>query len=379
MFKKLVAFVLVVAIMMGCGVLSISASAVSGFGDADGNGEIDAKDALQILQYAVGKRHFPTSVIVYCDVDGDEFINAIDALYILKKAVGKINSFPVEDVKALTVALEPDFYPYSWESNGKFYGLHVDIANELAKRNGFTVEFVSADWYDLFIGIENGTYNLVMGMEATEDRKESYAGTSVSFTHEYYDGMTAMINVEEFDLSYSEKMKLENTILNMVNDGTIASYLTKYNLSKESETAYEYLENWVRLNGVVDGDDIKVTISEQGSTEYAISYSTEYDNLYVWYYDSLSYDNYAYSAIYLDTYFYGFSFYGDSIFGYIDAPYYTSGSKLTYEEAECSIYTASQMLSLAESSVDVLVAALRNFLLMNDLSITVADLGFQSY
>ena len=134
-------------------------------------------------------------------------------------------------VNCLVVAVEPDFYPYSWEENGKFYGLHIDIAKEFSARNGFSLEFVPASWDDSFVGIQDGTYNLVLGIEPTEERQEAFSDTPVNFTDIYYDGMAAMYNVKEFDLSFDDWLKFKLTIKEMVEDGTIASYLSRYDLN----------------------------------------------------------------------------------------------------------------------------------------------------
>lgn len=381
MKKQGISIALILVLVMSIMISNVSAS-VTVYGDIDGNGVVSSSDALEILKGVVGKRFITGTESTYADVDGDSSISANDALLILKKVVDKIKIFPVENdsVKnVLIVALEPYFYPYSWEDNENFYGLHVDIATELAQRNGFTVKFVSAEWDELFIGIKNGAYNLVLGITPTESRKELFINTPVSFTDEYYDGMAALINLDEFNLSYSEGNKFKNTISEMVYDGTIESYLAKYGLINANLNSYEYLKEWVIANGCFDGDDITYTISEDSTTEYAISYSQEYDNLYVWYINSLSRDVYAYSSLYLDDYFYGFSFYGDRIYGYVNAPYYTNNTKLTYVSSDCTIYTESEMLSLAKSSVDLLVESLRLCLLTNDLPLTIADLGFESY
>ena len=109
--------------------------------------------------------------------------------------------------------------------------LHVDIAEELAHRNGYVVEFVSASWEELCSGIEDGTYNLVFGIEPTPERQDAYANTSVSFTDIYYDGMAAMFNVNSFDLSFGEWSEFKYTIREMVEDGTIAAMLRYYNLA----------------------------------------------------------------------------------------------------------------------------------------------------
>jgi len=136
-----------------------------------------------------------------------------------------------ESKGVLVVAVEPSFYPYSEEKNGQYFGLHVDIAEELAARNGYVAEFVSASWEDLFTGIENGSYNLVFGVEPTPERQEIYANTPVGFTDIYYDGMSAMYNVKNLELSFGEWSQFTHTIEDMIEDGTIDAMLKYYNLT----------------------------------------------------------------------------------------------------------------------------------------------------
>ena len=130
--------------------------------------------------------------------------------------------------KRLVVAVEPDFYPFSWEEDGRFYGIHINIAKEIAKRNGLWAEFVSASHEDLFVGISDGTYNLVLGVELNEQRKEVFSDTAVDFTDSYYDDMVAMFNVKEFDLSFSEWSNFKFTIKEMIDDGTMDRILYDY-------------------------------------------------------------------------------------------------------------------------------------------------------
>ena len=73
-------------------------------GDPDKNGQVNAADALSVLRHCVGagwQYRFPEYAsgrqccAIYCnDVSGDEVANAKDALLILQYAVGKIDSFP---------------------------------------------------------------------------------------------------------------------------------------------------------------------------------------------------------------------------------------------------------------------------------------------
>ncbi len=60
------------------------------YGDIDANGTIGAKDALQVLKFAVGKEPFSGKQKLAAEVDRKEGINAKDALEILKFSVSKI-------------------------------------------------------------------------------------------------------------------------------------------------------------------------------------------------------------------------------------------------------------------------------------------------
>jgi len=68
---------------------------VSGYakGDADGNGTVDATDALYVLHYYAGNIS-ASDLKSDCDVDKSGVIDATDALYILHLYAGNITSFP---------------------------------------------------------------------------------------------------------------------------------------------------------------------------------------------------------------------------------------------------------------------------------------------
>jgi len=69
----------------GCSAGCVSEAALR-CGDADGNGNRNATDALLILDCAVGARACETAI---CDVDGNGKVAATDALAVLRAAVGE--------------------------------------------------------------------------------------------------------------------------------------------------------------------------------------------------------------------------------------------------------------------------------------------------
>ncbi len=69
------------------------------YGDIDGNGSVDAGDALKALQHAVKLITLEGTDATAADVDGNGSIDAADALLVLQHTVKVIDTFPVEKLK----------------------------------------------------------------------------------------------------------------------------------------------------------------------------------------------------------------------------------------------------------------------------------------
>ena len=61
-------------------------------GDVDGNGQVNAKDALRVLRYSVGKIQFTPTEFTAADFSQSQKVDAVTALNILKFSVGKLKS-----------------------------------------------------------------------------------------------------------------------------------------------------------------------------------------------------------------------------------------------------------------------------------------------
>ncbi|MGI6264788.1 MAG: Ig-like domain-containing protein [Acutalibacteraceae bacterium] len=68
-------------------------------GDVDGDGDVDAADALMALQAATGKITLTVGQTQAADVDGSGDVTAADALAILQFATGKITVFPAQQAE----------------------------------------------------------------------------------------------------------------------------------------------------------------------------------------------------------------------------------------------------------------------------------------
>ena len=102
--KRSVIWLLIVAVLASVFVASPTAQTLQ-YGDADGNGEISAADALTVLKVVVGKHSFSSDEQEFADVTNDDKISADDALMILKYVVGKITEFPANQPSD---PIEPD-------------------------------------------------------------------------------------------------------------------------------------------------------------------------------------------------------------------------------------------------------------------------------
>ena len=94
---------------------------------------------------------------------------------------------------------------------------------------------------------------------------------------------------------------------------TYSKYVCTMCGTVDKSHSYEYLVEWVKSNGKNDGKNITYIIQKNSSQKFAISYSPEYNNLFVDYYMNPGSSTESYAMLQLDNYFYGFSFYGDSI------------------------------------------------------------------
>ena len=85
--KKLLCL-LVTLCLLWCAALPAAARTVTP-GDVNVDRQINAKDALLILRYAVGKAALSAEQKALADVNADGAVNAADALAVLRIAVGK--------------------------------------------------------------------------------------------------------------------------------------------------------------------------------------------------------------------------------------------------------------------------------------------------
>ena len=150
------------------------------------------------------------------------------------------------------------------------------------------------------------------------------------------------------------------------------------------ENAYEYLRAWLLENGEVDGSYVGLTeYNHAYDISYSLWYSAEGDYVYL----GNGYDNtdgdYRFTQIRLDNYEYfssvGTPVYNDFVKGTLDAQNFTSRTPLINSDYNSTYYTTTSVTTTTRENICAMLTWFDNFLYENDLGITIADLGFESF
>ncbi len=88
----------------------------------------------------------------------------------------------VEEAGTLTVVGSGGYPPFNYMEDGKVVGFDVDTGEEIAKRLGVKLNYVTSDWDGLTEGLRNKRYDGILGSMAITDERLKV----VDFTSPYY-------------------------------------------------------------------------------------------------------------------------------------------------------------------------------------------------
>lgn len=172
--KKQISFVmallLIIALVSGCGSQGNSGAASAGEPEAAESSSAEA--------------------------DGDELDSVL--------AAGKI-----------VVGVEGTYPPFTYhDGDGELVGFDVEVAERIAEKLGVEVEFVEAAWDSLLIGIDSGRLDLVVNaVSITEDRAEKYDFTAPY----YYEARRVIVRAEDDSIQSAEDLNGKKVATNVTN------------------------------------------------------------------------------------------------------------------------------------------------------------------
>ena len=144
---------------------------------------------------------------------------------------------------------------------------------------------------------------------------------------------------------------------------------------------YEYLAQWVLSNYSATYSQGKIYSVEEtsGSFVYSLNYNIESQNLFI----DVS-DGNLYCSLFLngDTtalYFYSENSSTYKIEGSINAAYFTNTTVLTNYSYDGPSYHKTSAVNLTQTAISTNIAWLSYFMLMNNIDVSISDLGFLAY
>jgi polar amino acid transport system substrate-binding protein len=107
------------------------------------------------------------------------------------------------DGQVLRVGTLSDAPPAIYVKDGKFTGFDNELLRDIAKREGFEVEFVSTEFSGLLAGVANGRFDIGSStISATEARKKT-----VAFSNGYHAEYTTIVTAKNANLKALDSFK----------------------------------------------------------------------------------------------------------------------------------------------------------------------------
>ena len=106
------------------------------------------------------------------------------------------------EVKKYVIGSDVAFAPFEFKKDGKYEGIDIDIVNEIAKLEGFEVEWKHMDFSGIIGAVQSGQLDgAIAGMTINDERRQT-----VDFSDPYYD--TGIVGI----------VKADNTAINSPDD-----------------------------------------------------------------------------------------------------------------------------------------------------------------
>lgn len=135
--------------------------------------------------------------------------------------------------KKYIIACDAKYAPFSFEEDGKYKGIDVEILDAVAKEEKFEYELKPMDFNGVIPGLTaNQIDGAIAGMSITDERKES-----LDFSDGYFvSGLSLVVNEDNTDIKGIEDVKGKNV---SIKKGTAGS---KY--AEENESKYDLKLNY---------------------------------------------------------------------------------------------------------------------------------------
>lgn len=162
------------------------------------------------------------------------------------------------DVRVLRVGTLADAPPAIYLKDGKFTGFDNELLRDIAKREGFEVEFVGTEFASLLAGVSNGRFDIGSStISATGARKKT-----VAFSNGYHAEFTAIVTAKGAGLTSVESFRGKR--LGVVQASVQDDFATHKVPGAQVVRFPDYNAGFAQLrNGAIDGWVVPNEIGDQ--------------------------------------------------------------------------------------------------------------------
>ena len=170
-----------------------------------------------------------------------------------------------------TVGFDQNFPPYGYLENGKHVGFDLDLAAEVAKRNGWEVEYRPIEWDAKDLELKNGNIDCIWNGFTIESRENDYA-----FTDPYMDN-TQVVVVKK-DAGINSLADLEGKIVMAQADSAAWNLLVDEKGQKQLADTFDTLQSVPEYNSAfleLEGGMVDAVALDLPVAEFQISGKTD--------------------------------------------------------------------------------------------------------
>ena len=167
-----------------------------------------------------------------------------------------------EETKVLRVGTSADYAPFEYvdtKVSEDIIGFDIDLANLIAERLGYELQFTNSDFNSLIPGLQAKKFDFVIsGMTPTEERDQV-----VDFSNPYYETEQYMVSLKESNLTKMEdlKGKVVGAQVSSIQEDLAKELAVEHGFTVESSDLIPQLVQEMK-NGRLDGAVIENIVSE---------------------------------------------------------------------------------------------------------------------
>lgn len=184
------------------------------------------------------------------------------------------NSSSGESEKKYIIACDSKYAPFSFEENGTYKGIDVEILEAISKEEGFEYELKPMDFSAIIPGLtSNQLDGAIAGMSITDERKQS-----LDFSDGYYEsGLSIVVNSSnstingESDLQGKSVAVKKGTAGAKYAEDNTDKYSLKLNYLEDSPTMFLEVENGNSDFLLEDYPVIKYKIKVDGDSKLKVA------------------------------------------------------------------------------------------------------------